>query len=126
MDTAQQSNHLSLGRKGEDLALAYLQALGYDILERNWMHVHKELDIIAIDSDELVIVEVKTRTIPVLDSPQRTVDLKKQRNMINAANAYIRYKRLSHAARFDIIWVVAGADGSYDIKHYKEAFIPLL
>ena len=126
MDTAQQSNHLSLGYKGEDLAIGYLETLGYDILERNWMHIHKELDIIAIDTDELVVAEVKTRTMPVMDSPERTVDLKKQRNIITAANAYIRFNKLSLAVRFDIIWVVVQTDGSYDIKHYKDAFIPAL
>ena len=108
------------------MALVYLRDLGYQILDRNWRMGHKELDIIALDSKELVAVEVKSRTEPILDSPERSVDRNKQRNLISAAHAYVRYKKLSFAVRFDIIWVSVKKDGSYNIRHYKDAFIPLL
>ena len=54
--------HNDLGRRGEEAAVEYLREKGYSILARNWRNVHKELDIIAQEDDELVIVEVKTRS----------------------------------------------------------------
>ena len=51
--------HMNLARKGELEAEKYLSALGYQILEKNWYHRHKEIDLIAIDNDNLVVVEVK-------------------------------------------------------------------
>ena len=48
-----------LGRKGEELAVEHLRSLGYEILEVNWFSHHLEIDIIAKDENELVIVEVK-------------------------------------------------------------------
>ena len=106
--------------------MTYLSELGYKILDRNWRLGHKELDIVAVDSSELVTVEVKTRTEPVMDSPARSVGIRKQRNLITATNAYVRYNRISLNVRFDIIWVIVSLDGSYEITHYKDAFIPLL
>ena len=55
------AQHNELGRQGEEIAVKYLLEQGYKILERNWRNQHKEIDIIAMDGEELVIVEVKTR-----------------------------------------------------------------
>ena len=50
------------GKIGEDLATKYLENLGYTIVERNFVAKQGEIDIIAKDKQELVFVEVKTRT----------------------------------------------------------------
>ena len=53
-----------LGKRGEDIACAYLEEHGLFVLNRNW-HCNKlEIDIIARKPDEnlLHIVEVKTRS----------------------------------------------------------------
>ena len=55
------AEHNELGKLGEQLARDFLIAKGYQILEQNWSCGHKEIDIIAMDGNELVIVEVKTR-----------------------------------------------------------------
>ena len=52
--------HNELGKWGEDVAVSYLQQLGYVILHRDWDYHHRDLDIVAIDNGTLVIVEVKT------------------------------------------------------------------
>jgi len=51
-----------LGRYAEDLAAKYLLSIGWRILARNIKNKYGELDIIADDSGELVIVEVRCRT----------------------------------------------------------------
>ena len=55
------AKHNELGKLGEELATQFLTEKGYEILEKNWRNKHKEIDIVAKDGNELVIVEVKTR-----------------------------------------------------------------
>ena len=50
-----------LGKRGEQLAVSFLEKKGYQILATNWRHRRAEIDIIAMDEDVLVFVEVKTR-----------------------------------------------------------------
>lgn len=126
MDTAQRSEHLCLGSKGEDIAANFLVAKGCIILEKNWRSGHKELDLIVIDRHELVAVEVKTRTEPVLDNPTMAINRKKQQNLIRAANAYVRMNRIHLDVRFDIIWIRMDASGRSSVEHIRDAFIPCL
>ena len=50
------------GRKGEDIAVEYLQNQGFRVLERNWRFGRWEIDIIACHRNMLHFVEVKTRS----------------------------------------------------------------
>jgi putative endonuclease len=117
------AEHNETGRRGEDLATAFLLSKGYGILERNWKSGHKEIDIIAQDGRDLVFVEVKTRThedvIPAIEA----VDAKKRQRLISAADSYIRYCRLNLSPRFDIITVVGEAPNQ-TIEHIIDAFLP--
>lgn len=53
--------HLEVGAQGELIARNFLENLGYEISEQNWRFKHKEIDLIALDKNDLVIIEVKTR-----------------------------------------------------------------
>src|SRR4051794_41762291 len=57
--TADPRQHL--GRAGEDLALAHLERLGYELVARNHRTRWGEIDLVAHDGTALVFVEVKTR-----------------------------------------------------------------
>lgn len=116
-------DNMDIARKGETAAEDFLEQLGYKIIERNWRHRHKEIDLVAIDGDELVIVEVKSRQGQVLDNPEMAVDRKKRRNLVFAANAYARMNRFSNEIRFDVVWVVYHGLLP-DIKHIANAFVP--
>ena len=111
-----------LGKLGEDLAVDYLTNKGYQILERNWRSGHKEIDIIALNDDLLVIVEVKTRKSDEFGDPDIAVGKLKQQMLIWAADAYVRYKNLDVDVRFDIISIVI-SDGEPEIEHIEDAFI---
>ena len=67
------ADHNDLGKLGEELAVNYLTGKGYEILERNWRNIHKEIDIIAKDGKFLVIVEVKTRKSDEYGAPDLAV-----------------------------------------------------
>ncbi|MFO7868946.1 MAG: YraN family protein [Bacteroidales bacterium] len=114
----------SLGLKGEQIAYNYLSRKGYILLERNWHFKHKEIDIIMLDGDCLVIVEVKTRSTPYFERPQDAVNRKKQRFLVQAANAYIEKKDFSGEIRFDIVSVIHNSQIT-DVSHIEDAFYPL-
>ena len=102
--------HNDLGRKGEEKAVEYLVREGYVVLERNWRLKHRELDVICLKGDLLVVVEVKTRDLPE-EHPEELLDYRKRR--------YIRIATGIRAeVRFDLILVI-GPD--LKIEHVKEA-----
>ena len=65
------------GSGGEALAMRYLQNKGYQILDRNWIFQKAELDIICQHQDQLIVVEVKTRSRGEHGHPSEAVTNKK-------------------------------------------------
>jgi putative endonuclease len=117
------AHHNTLGEAGERAAAMYLEKLGYHIRHRNWRKGHLELDIVATDGDELVVVEVKTRTDTAYILPQEAVTPQKIRRMVIAADTYLKTFRIDVPVRFDIVSIV-GREGHFEIEHIKEAFYP--
>ena len=106
-----------LGRKGEELAAAYLQQLGFQIVaanftvavgrNRNDAVVNVELDLIAYEGAVLCFVEVKTRASDWFAPPTANVDLRKQRQIMRAARVYRRMFGLAEERyRFDVVGIV--------------------
>lgn len=58
------------GKWGEEVAMRYLRERGFEIKDLNWTFQHLEIDIVAMDKDELVIIEVKTRVRMRLGNPK--------------------------------------------------------
>ena len=107
------------GKIGEDLSVEYLIQKGYKIIERNFECRQGEIDIIAKDGDILVFVEVKSRSNPNYGNPEDFVDLKKQVNIIKAADAYIELMGYEGEVRFDIVSVYLDTN---KIELIKDAF----
>ena len=118
--------HNELGQWGEERAARYLTERGYTIVARDWKAGHRDLDIVATDGEELVIVEVKTRSNRALMEPEQAVTPAKARSLAIAANAFIKYTRATQPVRFDIISVTGTSDDDCDIRHITNAFIPRL
>jgi putative endonuclease len=118
------ADHNDVGVVGEKLAVAAMEAKGYDILATNWRSGRFELDIVAQQGDIIVFVEVKTRSTGFFGEPFHAVSRDKQRKTIAAANAYMEKNGVMLEARFDIISVVVDQD-RHRIDHLEEAFYPL-
>lgn len=117
------ADHNKLGNIGEELAVKFLVAQGYNILEKSWRFKHKEVDIIATDSQTLVFVEVKTRTSNYWGNPEEFVTKQKQRFLISAAEEYILQSDFDGDSRFDIISIIVGEEEP-QIEHIVEAYYP--
>lgn len=109
------------GVAAEELAQKHLLNLGYKILDINWHFVHLELDIVALDNDQLVIVEVKSRNGIRYEHPSEAVTDIKIKRLIDAAEAYIFQKDLHCETRFDIITIIFFGD-NFELEHFKDAF----
>ena len=107
------------------MATAYLLNKGYSILSRNWRCGKKEIDIIAAEGTEIVFVEVKTRDESFLVHPNESVSVKKQRNIIFAAQKWIELNKPDGEARFDIITIITGKEKN-DVEHIINAYYPTL
>jgi putative endonuclease len=71
----------------------------------------------------LVIVEVRTRSTDTFLAPEESVGLQKIRNLVHAANSYIKRYNWMGETRFDIISVMPDGD-DYKIEHIENAFLP--
>ena len=117
----------AVGKSGEDVACAWLEARGHRVLERNWRGGHCEIDIITADRQGLHFVEVKSRKAPVAADPLVNVTPAKQKHMVQAALKYLHSARRAYANAevcFDVVTVVFYRDNT-EIEYYPQAFIPI-
>ena len=114
----------SIGSKGEQLAADFLSAKGYRIVQRNYFAFKVEIDLIALDesTNQIVFIEVKTLQNDFFQQPYEEVNLKKQRNIIKAADTYIRRHDIDKEARFDVVSIVLKPDSEPEINHIISAF----
>lgn len=117
-DSPQDVHKKVLGRKGEKLTEEYLKARGYKILKRNYRTPFGEADLVAEDGDEIVFVEVKTRTSDLYGTPAEAVGEAKRRRYRQIARFYWMETGEEPNARFDVaeVW----EDGR--IEYHKYAF----
>lgn len=93
-----------LGAKGEKMAAEYLVKNGYLIIDRNFRTREGEIDLIAEKNEELVFIEVKSRSSLTFGSPEEAVNEKKQQKIMAVINRYLEKKGLNTAKwRLEII-----------------------
>lgn len=124
MKANQDKNTRETGALAEQIAKAYLEKKGYHIITTNWYYGHLELDIIARNGDELVIVEVKSRYGEGFDHPTEAISTKKMRQVIEAAEGYIQEICWNKDTRFDLITIVFTGPENYELEHFEDAFNP--
>ena len=123
-----------VGNRGEDIAAAYLKAIGYRILHRNYRFGRLELDLICYEPPgdginvvpghgEIVFAEVKTRSGLGFGRPEEAISETKRRRIAQAAQAWLREQGMEQAScRFDVIAVVLQKDADPIVTHFKQAF----
>ena len=112
----------TLGKKGEDIAAAFLEKKEYNILFRNYKCSFGEIDIIAKHKKTLSFIEVKTRSTKKYGLPQEAVTPAKQAKISRVALEFVqRYKMENRAARFDVVSVQSLNDGS-EVDLIENAF----
>ena len=115
-----------LGKFAEDTAAEYLLSLGWKILARNVRNTYGELDIIALDTkthpEELVIVEVRCRTIGQMQSPLDSIGTRKLSTLLRASQAFVDDIDWQGFWRIDVIGIVITDKSnldSWELEHLR-------
>ena len=125
-----------VGKRGEDIASAYLESQGLTVTARN-LHVgHDEIDIIAEDDKYILFIEVKARAQTGINRkfgrPASAVDESKRQKLLRAVKEYLRTSAAGKQPRIDVIEVYIPSIRedtpieperliATDIKHIKNA-----
>jgi putative endonuclease len=111
-----------LGRRGEEMASAWLTARGWAIIARRWRCPAGELDLVAIDpGGTLVGVEVKLRGGMRAGRPIEAVD---GRRLLRLRRALAQFAATSgqprgEGLRIDLIAVSGEPGGGWRLAHHR-------
>jgi putative endonuclease len=112
-----------LGRRGEDVAVQYLEGQGLTVLARNWRCRHGELDVIATDSARLVVCEVKTRSGTRFGTGAEAVTGRKAARIRRLARLWLAAHHLPWTeVRFDVCSVLIEPGAEPVLDHFAGAF----
>ncbi len=114
----------TIGNLGEKIAKKYFKKQGYKIIKQNFTNRAGEIDLIVKNKDQLVFVEVKTRTNQNFGYPEESIDSRKQNKIIRTAQNYLyKEKIFSENYRFDVISIeINQLTKKATLKHIKDAF----
>ena len=102
-----QMHSSGLGKEGEERAAKALEEAGLKIIAKNVRSKCGEVDIVAIDGNTIVFVEVKAWSAFGMEDLSYSLDIKKQRKIIETAKYFLsvhrKYSKM--AIRFDVIFL---------------------
>ncbi|MFJ3315124.1 YraN family protein [Herbaspirillum huttiense] len=96
------------GDEGEDHALAYLQAQGLQLVQRNFRCKGGEIDLILREGSTIVFVEVRARASSAYGGAAASVTPPKQRRLLVAAQVWLQGQARLPACRFDVVTLEGG------------------
>ncbi len=84
------SSRRRVGAWGEHLAAEKLRRDGYEILAQNYYTPYGEIDLIARNGDQMIFVEVKTRTSHSFGLPEEAVSERKSEHILQSIEHYLQ------------------------------------
>ncbi len=114
-----------LGLAGEKIAADFLKKNGFRLIARNRRIGRDEIDIVARECENLVFIEVKTRTaapagVNDTGAGYFAVDARKRKALARACRAYMKSMRTAPKHfRFDIIEVKIGKNTPPALQHHR-------
>ena len=115
-DFHRQPDRRAQGRVGEEDAVRWLTANGYEIVERNLVNHGGEIDVVAKEGETLCFLEIKARATDAFGPAIAAVDARKQRKISRAASLYLATKGAGKGfhrlpCRFDVLGLDWEGDG---------------
>lgn len=112
-----------LGKRGEDAAARFLERKGFMIMERNWTCPFGEADIIAMGTDSVHFVEVKTRSGIEKGLPSDAVTAEKRNKYEKIALCYLQdHCESDIQVCFDIISILVTGNNRAILRFHENAF----
>ena len=121
------SSRAGLGQWGERQARLYLEAAGYAIAAANFRCRAGEMDIVAIDGDELVFVEVKTRRGDAFGRAEESISPARAERLAAVAEEFLQSRSAfpydsETPWRIDLVCVNLDRSGKLlSVNHIKHA-----
>ncbi len=116
-------NRRTIGDRGEAAAIRFLEKKGYRILDKNYRCKSGEIDIVALDKDNIAFVEVKTRTSIEFGLPEESVSWHKRVHITKVALNYQSHRKIKGVnCRFDVVSVLMKGQDIQSIYLIKDAF----
>jgi putative endonuclease len=106
------------GTEAELSALRFLQDRSLRPVRRNYRCRGGEIDLVMRDADVLVFVEVRLRRNRAFGGALASVDGRKQRRLILAAQHYLQSHSWAGPCRFDVV----GIDARGECEWVRNAF----
>ena len=106
------NSKVNVGRTAEEQAANYLLGLGYTIITRNYQIRGGEIDLIALDGNELVFVEVRWRKD---DLGEESVGPKKAEFLRRTIQSYLLEMSEERSFRCDLIVV-----SPLELRHHQD------
>ena len=116
-----------LGQWGERQARLYLEAEGYGIVAANFRCRAGEMDIVAVEADELVFVEVKTRRGDSYGLAEESISPARAERLVTVAEEFLQSRSAfpydsGTPWRIDLVCVNLDSGGKLlNINHIKHA-----
>lgn len=120
------TSKLATGNYGEALARRLLEAKGMRWVASNWHCAAGELDLVMVDGDELVFIEVKTRTGEASGRAEESISRAKSARLLATAEWYVSEhpEYASHIWRIDLLALTLRRDGSVArVSHVVNAIL---
>ncbi len=112
-----------LGSEGEILALGYLQDKGLKLMAKNYRCRLGELDLVMRNKEQVVFVEVRTKSSAAFGTGLESITLKKRTKLKLVAQQFLAHYGLQGAdLRFDIVSVCKPPFGPSVLEHVEGAF----
>jgi putative endonuclease len=117
-----------LGRQGEEHAAQYLIDAGYRIVARNWRCPQGEIDLVTSHGDEIVFVEVKTRSSLRFGHPFEAITVAKLARLRRLAAAWCEAatetpgRPRASRIRIDVVGVIAAPGQAPIVEHLEGVF----
>lgn len=118
---AHSSDARARGEAIERATEVWLQAQGLQSVDRNQHAKGGELDLVMREGEILAFIEVRHRRDCRHGHPLETVNVTKQRRLIQAARFYLLRKGLSCPCRFDVVGVT-GTPPQLEFTWVRAAF----
>jgi putative endonuclease len=114
----------NLGDSAERVAALYLEQHGCNILARNVRTRTGEIDLIAVEGEEIAFVEVKARRGLAYGAPEEAITPRKQIRLANLAEAFMAHQPefAGRPWRIDVVAIELDRSGKVvRINHIKHA-----
>jgi putative endonuclease len=116
------ASRLDLGKAGEKAAADLLRKRGYEVVGAGFLARRGELDLVCRRGNDLVVVEVKTRTDDSFGTPLEAVGAHKRRALVAAAAEYRALAGWRGRIRYAVVGLTVKPEGGFTSELIEDPF----